>query len=112
MTTREELEELLTGVKAPLNPKDGDCLRWAPDVTNELQRQGLPANLATVIGWADFEAQVIAFAHQATECDGWIIDFTARQFNVQLPARWICVPANYSVELANMARVQKVTVRK
>lgn len=112
--TREELVQALALIDEPEMPQDGDCLRMQPRITKTLREQGWGANLMTVLGWVknidpDLP-KVIAFAHQATECEGWTIDFTARMFNDALPARWIIPTNNYAAELASMAKVEKVTL--
>lgn len=109
MPTRNELDAALSGILEPDEPADGDCLVFQVLVTNELQRQGYPAYLASVIGWADVDNKIIMFGHQATEVDGWIVDFTARQFNDQIPARWIIPADRYPTLLAGMTFAEKVT---
>lgn len=109
--TRDRLVRALALIDEPEMPVDGDCLRLARRITEQLQREGMPARQVTVVGWTDHaNLMVIHFGHQATEVDGWMVDFTARQFNDSLPARWICRTADYPAELADKTRVHKVTI--
>lgn len=110
MNARERLVRALALIDEPEMPVDGDCLRLARRITEQLQREGIPARQVTVVGWADHDNGIISFGHQATEVDDWIVDFTARQFNDSLPTRWICRTANYPTVLASMTRVHKVTI--
>ena len=104
------IEAALAGLVEPLSPQDGDCMRWQSDITARLQAASIPACPLTVWGWIDHEGKTIDFVHQATGVGGFVVDFTARQFDTDLPRRWIVWNLRYWLELARVTGVQAVTL--
>lgn len=99
-------------VEIPDQPQDGDCLRFAPLITEAAKRANLPSpSTASVIGYADAERQVIVFVHQVTRIGTQlVVDFTARQFELlhEVPARWIATTEDYCTTLASATGVPVV----
>lgn len=95
----------------PDNPRDGDCLTYAPMITRLLCSADLPAYDALVTGWFDAGANVIWFLHHATVVDGGVVvDGTTRQFNPELPVLLVTTVDNYAMKMAEWTRVPLVTV--
>jgi hypothetical protein len=97
------LDVLLT-LGTPEEPRDGDCLDWAPRVTAELLADGLDAETVWVYAYVDFGGrETLLFAHLATKVGNVIVDTTARQFHPDFPLRWVAEQPQY------VARVQELT---
>ncbi len=94
----------------PQQPADGDCLDWAPRMTQLLNDAGLPALTVTVIGWLHHGSSLIGWIHKATVIDaGVVVDCTARQFHPDFPVLWITTPYNYAEQLGTRTGVETVT---
>jgi hypothetical protein len=109
--TRERIEAALVGLELPAQPVDGDCLVFEPLVRELLARAGLGPKAATVYGWCDPGQQILAWAHQATACAGYIVDVTARMYGPSLPARFVEPVGRYGFLLARAAALPSITVR-
>lgn len=111
MTEPADLIAALASFPHPAQPVDGDCIAWANRITVALQQSGFPeAQTVLVAGWADRDATVLLFAHQATMAGDWVADFTARQFAPELPARWVGAIASYAGQLEAATGAARVDV--
>lgn len=112
--TVEQIQAALDAAQVPTNqrPTDNDCLTWEPIITEVLTLAGLPARGRLVVGWIDLPVRAVLFMHQATEVDGIMVDFTARQYHLRhaLPARWVAPAAQYAADLAEATGANKVTI--
>lgn len=108
----ELLEVLLRGVEEPADPQDGDCMDLSHEITHTLWAAGqMAAKTVVAYGWIKMNDQpAILFGHWVTRCDGWIIDFTARQFNPELPARWFAREEPYKILLAKYTGAEHVKI--
>lgn len=104
------VQDALAPIAEPANPLDGDCIEYSNLVTAALSGAGLPAEQATIFGWIDHGGKSILFGHYATLVGDLIIDFTARQFHPELPARWIVPVKEYCEELARRSGADCVTI--
>lgn len=82
------LHEVLAAHALDRPPVDGDCLTVAPKITQALLARGRDAQLLGIIAWSDPAEDLLRFMHQATLCDTWAADATARQFHPGLPELW------------------------
>ena len=108
-TPESALRDLISQLDLPYPPRDGDCLVWSPRLVTLLAGAGYNARkvgvLATVAGG------VIAYLHTAVLVDeAWIVDVTARQFVLDLPAVWVAPVQDYLAELAHATRVALTTL--
>ncbi|MEG8178150.1 hypothetical protein [Nocardia terpenica] len=70
--TDDGLEAAFRTVLAPLArdaAQDGDCLRYAPAITDAAVRQGFSARTMIVAGWMDSDETILGFLHHVTVCD-------------------------------------------
>lgn len=104
------LVEVLAGVAEPAIPRDGDCIEYSELVTSTLNDADIPANRVTVLGWIDHGGRAILFGHYATQVGDTVVDFTARQYHPQLPARWIAPVEEYCTQLAELSGASCVTI--
>lgn len=107
-TTRRNFLEVLRGLKTPDDPVDGDCIRWAPTVTEAFVAAGYPAQECVVIGWMDDD--VILYVHRATKIGFMVVDCTARQYSPKLPLRWVADRPQYIAGMVEHTGVASVTV--
>ncbi len=101
------ITEILEGIPVPELPRDGDCLKWAPVVSEDLYNADYDdARTVTVVGW--LAGEVIGFMHKATKVGSLIVDCTARQFDPRLPLRWVVAQEEYEFLLAKVTGVERV----
>ncbi len=92
----------------PDEPVDGDCLIYAPRVTEELVQRGVvAAHSVWVTGYA---RGAIVFMHKATRVACLILDGTAQQFSPKLPRRWLAEEANYKEAMVRETGVDFVEI--
>ena len=120
MTEQERLalEAALQGVEEPVRPVDGDCGPWTKWVVQALREADLPAEARTVFGLCRAESTVwssagpvVLFGHSvALVGTTVVVDFTARQFDADLPARWITTVEEYRRQLATATGADEVVL--
>ncbi len=104
------VREVAGTLDLPQQPRDGDCLDWAPRMTGLLVTAGLPARTVVVIGWLNRDTSLIGWIHKATFIDGGVVvDCTARQFHPDFPILWVTTPVNYATQLGTRTGVESVT---
>ncbi|WP_280444376.1 hypothetical protein [Nocardia brasiliensis] len=77
-----ETSSALTALLTPLaldNPRDGDCITVAEQVTARLRERGLDADTVTIAGWCDRSEKTLGFFHHVTLQRGMVLDGTARR---------------------------------
>lgn len=105
------LLDALRALDTPTEPKDGDCLIWAPRVTAHLVAEGLPATTVQVVATRHvFGVEAMLFIHQATKLGHLIIDTTARQFHRKLPLLWVADEPDYIRRLVKMTEAEEVRI--
>lgn len=105
------LECLTPDLALPKRPRDGDCIRWEPVITNLLSdATGLPAIRVVVFGWICFDQSLIGFMHSVTQVEDIIVDVTARQFDPDLPQVWVAMQADYCARMGRLPGIDRVTL--
>ncbi len=101
--------EILAPLSYPIAPRDGDCLKWAPQVTIALTEAGIEAETINVAGY--LPGDVIAFIHVVTLIDGvLIVDYTARQFRTDFPERWVTPVDQYLLRLTSVMGLRRAAI--
>lgn len=108
-TLRVRIEAALSGLAPPPQPLDGSCLRWSLQITRTLVDAGFAARTVSVVGWVDRGGKLVGWLHQATMVDGLVVDYTARQFSPDLPARWMVPWPEYTRAMAAITGSEEVT---
>ncbi len=104
---------MLTALLTPFaldDPRDGDCITVAEQVTVRLRERGLDANTVTIAGWCDRSEKILGFFHDVTLHRGMVLDGTARQFDSSLPAAWVLALPAYLGEIADATDIDHATV--
>lgn len=120
MTDDERLVEALRVVEEPERPVDGDCDPWSKWIALELHEAGIPAKVQLLFGMipqpgvlpgSTAVPLVIVYGHACVLVGTTtIVDFTARQFHPNLPARWITTVDDYKATLARVTMVQEIVL--
>lgn len=105
------LNDVLDDLRVPARPIDGDCLEWAPAVTELLVAAGHPAMQIQVIGRSVVSGlDAIVFVHRATKVGHRVIDCTARQFHPDIPLKWVTDAPDYIHTMIKYTGVSSVTL--
>ncbi len=102
------IETAIHSLGTPSDPRDGDCLEWAPLITRALTNLGYAAEDCLVVGRDADDA--IVFMHYATAVGHQVVDCTARQFHPALPLRWVAPVPDYIHDMVRYTGVASVTV--
>ncbi len=105
------LLDVLTRLPTPQEPRDGDCLDWAPRVTTELLADGLPARTAWVHAFVPFgNGTALLFSHMVTMVGNLVVDTTARQFHPDFPLKWVAEKPQYIERVKELTGVSTVLI--
>ncbi|WP_338760634.1 hypothetical protein V7968_32160 [Nocardia vulneris] len=108
-----ETSSALAAILTPLaldNPRDGDCITVAGQVTARLRERRLDADTVTIAGWCDRSEKILGFFHHVTLHRGMVLDGTARQFDPSLPTAWVLALPAYLGEIADATGIDHATV--
>lgn len=102
----DDIRQALDGIAFSDRAVDGDCFPVSGEVHKRLRERGYPARIAYVTGWVDRAQNIVAFVHLAVVVEGVVIDGSATQFDLRLPALIVLPVAEYEQLLSSTLRIE------